>query len=539
MNLSDYPSDHGGPPDLAGPDPARALAVSVAAPAVVALGLHIAGSGGRMELKYVLPDGKTGLLDASSAAMCSMATVLAHNAKPVLARLASRFDVRPRAVRCTATATRLLAGDGKAAPTQEQAVLAHVPPGDPRPSIFRLDEVLATKLKEAELTRVADLEYALLPVLVELEATGVGMDGASWQSLVTARQHEADALRLRLRAALGIKNPDHDAEVLAALRARGLPVERTARAVLARFAGQPFVADFLRYRQLMAFVRDAGKHVLEALAKSPDGRVRASFDALASPTGRMGCTTPNLLGLPKEADIRRCIVPARGSRLVVADYRAIDLRVLADVTGDKALRAVFRSGGDPHRQTAALLLDKGQPDITEEERRRAKPVNFGFAFGMGEQRFIEYARADYGVEFAPAEARNFKASYLAAYPGVADWQVRVRRGQAREVRSASGRRRCFPPGPDGYTQRLSTEVQGTAADGMKRAMVLLHSRLPALGARMVLPVHDELLVEAPEETAVEVKSMVVAALKEGMGEFVTSVPIEVESSVRATWAEET
>jgi DNA polymerase-1 len=526
------------PLDQVGADRARASTVSVAGPAVVALGLHTAGSGGRMELKYVLPDGKTGLLDASSAATLSKATVLAHDAKPVLARLASRFDVRPRAVRCTATATRLLAGDGKAAPTQEQAVLAHVPPGDPRPSIFRLDEVLDTKLKAAELTRVADLEYALLPVLVELEATGVGMDGASWQALVTARQLEADALRLRLMAALGIKNPDHDAEVLAALRARGLPVERTARAVLAHYAGQPFVADFLRYRQLMAFVRDAGKHVLEALAKSPDGRVRASFDALASPTGRMGCSTPNLLGLPKEADVRCCIVPARGSRLVVADYRAIDLRVLADVTGDEALRAVFRSGGDPHRQTAALLLGKGQPDVTEEERRRAKPVNFGFAFGMGEQRFIEYARADYGVESAPAEARDFKASYLAAYPGVADWQVRVRRGQAREVRSASGRRRCFPPGPDGYTQRLSTEVQGPAADGLKRAMVLLYSRLPAMGARMVLPVHDELLVEAPEETVVEVKSMVVAAMKEGMEEFVTSVPIEVASSVRATWTEE-
>jgi DNA polymerase-1 len=221
---------------------------------------------------------------------------------------------------------------------------------------------------------------------------------------------------------------------------------------------------------------------------------------------------------------------------VCADYAAIELRVLTQVTGDERLSQVFGDGGDPHRLTASLLIGKSPEDVSKEERQRAKAVNFGFAFGMGPDRFVAYALSDFGVVFSRGEAKRFKTAYLRAYPGVDRWQRETARRRATEVRTASGRVRYLPDRAKGYTERLNTPVQGTAADGLKAAMFLLAPRLAALGARVVLCVHDELLVEAPVDRAEEVEDVVKEGMQEGMETYVTSVPIVVEPDIRQTWA---
>jgi DNA polymerase-1 len=201
------------------------------------------------------------------------------------------------------------------------------------------------------------------------------------------------------------------------------------------------------------------------------------------------------------------------------------------------LLEIFRSGGDPHRTTAARLLHRPDAQITKEERQQAKVVNFGFIFGMGAETFVEYAYGRYQLKFSLAEAARFRRDYLKTYVGIAAWQRRTGRLRAPSIRTASGRLRRFEDPDDSYCASLNTPIQGTAADGMKKALILLHQELPRFGAKLLLAVHDEVLIEAPAEAAEEVKAVVVSCMKRGMEAFVKSVPIEVEASVRTTWSE--
>jgi DNA polymerase-1 len=268
---------------------------------------------------------------------------------------------------------------------------------------------------------------------------------------------------------------------------------------------------------------------------SDDGRVRATWDPVGCSTGRMSTCDPNLLGLPRA--LRHCIRAPEGSALVVADYSAIELRVLAEVTGDTRLIEIFSSGGDPHRAMAALLSGKSPDTVTKEERQGAKAVNFGLTFGMGSETLIAYALKNYGVRLSLADANRFRDGYRAALPGVAAWQTKTRDEMPLEVATLGGRVRRFADRSDGYTERLAHPIQGTAAEGLKRALVLLAPRLPAQGARIVLAVHDEIVVECPIDRAPDVESLLVTAMREGMGAYVERVPVEVVSAVRPTWGE--
>jgi DNA polymerase-1 len=225
--------------------------------------------------------------------------------------------------------------------------------------------------------------------------------------------------------------------------------------------------------------------------------------------------------------------------LVIADYAQIELRVAAHLAPCDAMRTVFREGRDPHRATAATITGKREDEITAHERKLAKAVNFGFLFGMGAPRFREYAREGYGVELDDAQARRAREAFLATFPGIAAWHRKVaalerERGPV-VVRTALGRRKRFPAGKLAFNAALNIPVQGTAADGFKRAMIELHPKLRGLGGRGVLVVHDEYIAEVPRERADEARDVVVATMKSAMASVVTSVPIEVDARVGETW----
>jgi DNA polymerase I-like protein with 3'-5' exonuclease and polymerase domains len=203
------------------------------------------------------------------------------------------------------------------------------------------------------------------------------------------------------------------------------------------------------------------------------------------------------------------------------------------------MRTVFRDGRDPHRATAATITGKREEDVTPHERKLAKAVNFGFLFGMGAPRFREYAREGYGVELDDAAARRAREAFFATFPGIAAWHRKVA-GLERErgsvvVRTALGRRKRFAAGKLAFNAALNIPVQGTAADGFKRAMIELHARLADIGGRGVLCVHDEYIAEVPQERAEAARELVVETMKRAMASVVTSVPIEVEARVSECW----
>lgn len=521
-------------------------------------------------LQLGLPDGQvyvvdlfaTGGIGGVGLALCGV-VVVGHNLQFDLGFLQHHFGIRPdRAWDCM-VASRLLdasehlhekgfhglrsvlsrylevelskeqqASDWSGALTGEQLRYAAA---DVR-HLLALRARLASDLEVRGLAEVFDLECGLLPVVAAMELAGVGFDTGAWTALVASYTREADALERSLTLALGIENVRSPKQLVAGLKSIGIATEETNSEALAAHASHPVVRDLQRYRTLRGFISNSGERVMAASGTSPDGRVHASFNPMAAPTGRWGCSNPNLLALPKTQDVRACVVPAEGHVLVVADYAAIELRVLAHITQDPLLTQVFRDGGDPHRLTASLVLGKSPDEVTKEERQSAKAINFGFAFGMGAGSFVSYALENYGVTLTRPEAAAFRCAYLAAYGGIANWQRQTKAAMPLEVRSASGRTWAFPDRVRGYTQRLNMPVQGTAADGLKAAIVLLDPRLRDLNARLLLAVHDELVVEVPTARAEEALAAVEEAMRAGMERFVTTVPIRVEASVRTTWA---
>jgi DNA polymerase-1 len=247
------------------------------------------------------------------------------------------------------------------------------------------------------------------------------------------------------------------------------------------------------------------------LVRPDDGRLHTSFNQAVAATGRLSSSDPNLQNIPIRTDqgrqIRRAFVPARGSILVSADYSQIELRVLAHLSGDPAMIEAFRAGADIHQRTAAALFGVMPGLVTGEMRRRAKAVNFGIVYGMGPQRL---ARGQ-GVTVREAEA--FIREYFERFPRVKAYiDATIARVEIEgRVRTLFGRVRYFPEihGTDRNARQqairaaVNTTIQGTAADLIKKAMVDLDRRLreEGLRGRMILQVHDELVLEVPEAEA--------------------------------------
>jgi DNA polymerase-1 len=261
-------------------------------------------------------------------------------------------------------------------------------------------------------------------------------------------------------------------------------------------------------------------------------------------TGRLSSTEPNLQNIPTRTDlgseIRRMFVPREGWVLVDADYSQIELRLLAHIAGDEAMQKAFTSGQDIHTATAAQVFHVNAEDVTPEMRRSAKAVNFGIVYGISAFSLSQ----DIGVSVV--EAKAYMEAYFATFPGVRAYMTKIvenaretgyvetifhRRRDLPEIKSSKFNLRSF-----GERVALNMPIQGTAADVMKLAMVSVWKRLKEedLRASLVLQVHDELIVECPEEEA----EKVAALLEEEMERVVTlSVPLTAEAHWGRNWLE--
>jgi DNA polymerase-1 len=258
----------------------------------------------------------------------------------------------------------------------------------------------------------------------------------------------------------------------------------------------------------------------------------------------MTCSSPNLQQTPHE--LRAYIKPREGCVLVKADFSQIELRIAAALAKDRRMLQAFREGTDLHRLTASLILSKSLDQVGKEERQLAKALNFGLLYGMGAEGLQTYAATQYGVSLPLERATEYREKFFATYPGLAKWHRdtgrTLREAKSRGeggivVETMAGRKRWV----EGLTAALNTPVQGTGADGLKAAVALLYKRLLERGlwgeVRIVLLVHDEVVVEAPEPLAVVATHLLTEAMREGMEAIVKGVPIEVEAGIYADWGQ--
>jgi DNA polymerase-1 len=412
---------------------------------------------------------------------------------------------------------------------------------------------LEASLAEADLARLyGELELPLIPVLAGMEATGVALDRAALAGLGAEFTTEIARLEAEIHDAVGhefnLGSPKQLEQIL--FYELDLPKGKrtktgysTDATVLEELRPAhpmiPMLLDWRVYTKLKSTYIDALPLLLDPLT----GRLHTTFHQAVASTGRLSSSDPNLQNIPIRSDlgrrIRRAFVAGSpDTTLLAADYSQIELRVLAHVSGDAGLRDAFARKADIHRETAARVLHKEASDVTADERSMAKMVNFGIAYGMSD--FGLSSRAN----ISRAEAQAFINGYFSTYSGISYYMLHIKDVARTQgyVTTLLGRRRWIPElaqrNPNlraaGERMAINMPIQGTAADIMKIAMIRLDERLRAAGsgARVLLQVHDELLLEVPRTQLATVAPLVRETMATAMP---LDVPLDVDLKSGDDW----
>ena len=417
-------------------------------------------------------------------------------------------------------------------------------------AIEALYGVLLPRLREQGMEKLYfDVELPLCRVLADMERSGFLVDGGSLARFGADLSDTIRQLEQRIYAAAGqqfnINSPKQLGKVL--FEDLGLPHGKKTKTgwstnadVLEKLKDQPLVADVLTYRQYAKLKSTYADGLLKVI--DPDGRIRTSFQMTVTATGRLSSTEPNLQNIPTRTELgsqmRRMFVAAPGNLLVDADYSQIELRLLAHISGDEVMQQAFRSGEDFHTLTASKVFHVPPEEVTHQMRSRAKAVNFGIVYGISPFSLSQ----DIGVTVA--EAKEYMERYFATYTGVRRYMTEVVE-QARQqgyVATLFGRRRALPELKSsnfnlrsfGERVALNMPIQGTAADIMKLAMIRVEHRLSneGLAARLIMQVHDELIVECPAAEAPRVEALL---QEEMQGVAQLSVPLPADAHSGPDW----
>jgi len=399
-----------------------------------------------------------------------------------------------------------------------------------------------------------DIEMPVLPVLLRMERNGVLLDSAKLE----AQSHELgkemlDKEQKAYEAAgqpFNLNSPKQIQEIL--FERQGLPVKKktpsgapsTDEDVLAELAQDyPLPKILLEYRGL-AKLKSTYTDKLPRMVNAQTGRVHTTYSQAVAVTGRLASTEPNLQNIPIRTPqgrrIREAFVAPPGCRILSADYSQIELRIMAHLSGDEGLRHAFAHGHDVHRATAAEVFGRQLEEVSADERRTAKVINFGLIYGMSSFGLAQ----NLGIERATAQA--YIDSYFSRYPGVKRYmdETRERARSQGYVETVFGRRLRLPEMKSGSPQRrqgaeraaINAPMQGTAADLIKLAMVTVQKWLDerGFGAKLIMQVHDELVLEVPQNELDEVREGLRARMQD-----VTEleVPLIVDVGVGDNWDE--
>ena len=418
--------------------------------------------------------------------------------------------------------------------------------------VYALYAPICDKLNETSQMRLLqEIEMPLAAVLADMEMVGFRIDCDGIRQYGEQLDVLAAELESRIYFAAGgtfnIKSPKQLAEVL--FEKLGLPASKKTKSgystnaeVLERLRPHhPIIDDILDYRQVTKLKSTYVDGLLKVAGE--DGRIHTEFRQTGTATGRLSSAEPNLQNIPIRTEmgreLRRFFVPQNEEYMLIdADYSQIELRLLAHISDDEAMRHAFVSGADIHTSTAATVFGVAPDDVTLEMRKRAKAVNFGILYGMGDFSLSQ------DLHISRAEAKEYIENYLHSYPNVDRYLKDVVR-QAHEqgyVTTLFGRRRYIPElsasnkmlKSAGERIAMNSPIQGTAADIIKLAMIHVYQKLRAstLDARLILQVHDELLIEVRRDQAEQALTL----LREEMEHAVAlSVPLDVGTAMGDNW----
>ena len=418
---------------------------------------------------------------------------------------------------------------------------------------LRLWNLYEKELREKELENLfLEIEMALLPVLIEMETLGVAVDIKALRGLSRDLTQESFRLEREIHEIAGhpfnVSSPTQLQQVL--FEEMGLKTGKKTKSgystdvsVLQKLEDEhPIIGKILDYRE-MSKLRGTYAETLPEQADEHH-RIHTSYSQVIAATGRLSSINPNLQNIPIRTElgrkIRGCFVAPQGRVLLCADYSQIELRLLAHLSGDPALKEAYQKGLDIHARTAAALYGVAEDDVTSDMRRSAKVVNFGVLYGMGAHRLAGQLKILY------AEAKRFIENYFASYARV-DLFIKETVEKAQRsgyVETLAGRKRYLPDlHSDNRMMRenaeriaVNTPIQGSAADLIKIAMIQIHHRLQRekLSCDMLLQVHDELVFEIEPDCLKEASEIIRHEMEHAMQ---LSVPLIVDMGHGKNWLE--
>jgi DNA polymerase-1 len=522
-----------------------------------AVGMVLEGKGVRIALEdreYTFPACTMELVTALSAsrsiAVASLKTVLYHNRLWRLVPMKAWFDI--------GLAEYLLDPEEREYGFERirdgLSGELNVDPANTALAALRVGEILVRRLEAGNfMPLMRELELPLIPILVKMEQKGIRLDMEAFAVFLSEVQEKLDALTETIYREAGtefnIRSSQQLGEILfdrleivSRKKTPGGKPSTSVQALEDLESDHPIIKNILAYRTLEK-LRSTYLEPLPKLVDSAD-RVHTHFNNLATATGRLSSSRPNLQNIPIRGEfgprMRQCFIAASGHKLVAADYSQIELRILAHMSEDPHLLDAFAKNEDIHARTAALLFDKEPGEIEARERRKAKTINFGLLYGMGPQKLGK----DLGLTLK--EAKAFIDRYFSTLTRVREFYTSVEE-QARAngyVTTIAGRRRLLPDihsrnanlAQQARRMAINTVVQGSAADVIKKAMLAVDRDvfLKDLGSSILLQVHDELVLEVPADNGVRAGER----LAEIMGSvYDLAVPLAVDWGVGDNWGQ--
>jgi DNA polymerase-1 len=453
-----------------------------------------------------------------------------------------------------------LIGKGKDQLTMQQVPVARAAPyacADVDMT-HRLVAILEAELKEKYLWSLfTEVEMPLMPVLAEMEMTGVRLDTALLEHMSGELSTRLGELEVHIHEMVGYAFNVNSTQQLSdalfktlALPSQGLRRTKsgyfsTAAGVLERLRGKHPVIDLILEQRGLAKLKSTYVDALPQLVNPHTGRLHTSYKQTGTVTGRLSSSDPNLQNIPIRTplgrQVRRAFVADPGWKMIAADYSQVELRVMAHISGDEGLLSAFARGEDIHASTAAAIMGVPLEKVTPDMRRVAKAVNFGLSYGQ-----TAYGLAQ-ATGLTQAEAEDFIKAYFERFPKVREYIDRTKALATRQgyVETLLGRRRYFPELQPGSRaahhvrqaaerMAINAPIQGTAADIINIATIHLHQALQerSLRARLILQVHDELVAEAPDEEVATVAPLMREVMENA---FELKAPLKADLKVGQNW----
>ena len=419
--------------------------------------------------------------------------------------------------------------------------------------VFRLHPILMAKLEAQEKMQVYELlQQAQFPVM-KMEYNGCHFDASTHWLLTEQIKKDLEDAEARLKAAVGPnvsltsskQLSDHYKKVLDPKTLKKWPrTEKGDDLCLDKYAVQKFahleaVEPIVAYKRLQTLAQNFGSK-LSGHINPVTGRIHPNYGLGAAKTGRFTCSKPNLQQIPREKEFRHLFNAPKGRKIIVADYSQIELRALALLANEPTMLEAYRNGEDLHRLTAAFMAGIPPDEVTSEQRRAAKPVNFGIIYGMGSEGLSNYARASYNVTMTPSEAQKNVRAFFEKYPAVEAWGNNNKKSAAVYgfVETKMGRKiRVSNP----HTESRNYPVQGSAGEVMLAAIIELDREIKdsGLDIKMVNIIHDEIVLEVSVSDAEQAKVLLEKAMINGMLEVFPEAHTAglVEAGIGDTWGE--